>query len=157
VPSELNLKIGESATVNFAGGNKKLQVTVLSGSTRREYEYTSSFMQEPLNVPAKAGKVFYIFNVEVKNSGTTDAYFIISDFALIGSDGTKYDADLYLGDDALKIVGSLNAGTKQSGKILFEVPETIDKLKLVYNFGNVFDAKTKLVTWNFDKDDLTGK
>lgn len=143
-PTELELNIGETATTS------KLEVTVFSAEKNTFYEYYSDIFQETMTQDAKQGKTFILVDAEIKNVGSDSALVGVSDFSMTDSEGYSYDVEaLYLGDDGLDLFKELYQNQKIRGKILFEVPDDAEGLKLLYDFGNMFIGN-QLVSWNLE-------
>ena len=138
-PSELNLKVGETATTS------KIEVTVKSAKKVKEYEYYSDVLQQYYTRTAPPGKVFIIADVEIKNIGNSRAYVGASEFSVTDSEGYRYDPEYYLGEDRLDMVKELYQNQKMDGKVVFKVPKDAKGLKIQYDFGRF--TGVKLATW----------
>lgn len=140
-PTELNLKVGETAKTS------KIEVNVISAQKTKSYDYYSDIIKENMTQESKPGKVFFLIDSEIKNVGADRVYVGSSEFSITDSEGFKYDPEvLYYGDDGLEAFKELYQNQKMKGKILFEVPENANGLKLQYDFGNLFIG-TKLASW----------
>ncbi|HID40167.1 MAG TPA: DUF4352 domain-containing protein [Calditrichaeota bacterium] len=142
-PTELNLNIGETAKTS------KIEVTVFSAQKTKSYDYYSDIFKETMTEEAKPGKIFILVDAEIKNVGSNSVFVGSSEFSITDSEGYKYDPALYYGDDGLEMFKELYQNQKMRGKILFEVPENAQDLKLQYNFGNLFIG-TKLASWSIE-------
>jgi hypothetical protein len=140
-PTELNLRIGETAKTS------KIEVTVYSAQKTKSYDYYSDILEEIMTEDARPGKTFILVDAEIKNVGSDSAYVGSTEFSASDSEGYRYDPAFYYGDDGLEIIKQLYQNQKMRGKLLFEVPESAQNLKLQYNFGNLFTG-TKLASWS---------
>ena len=139
-PSELILKIGESAT--YSG----VQATVISAQKTNSYNYENSQNVMEMET-AKAGKIFILADLELKNVGS-DKDFLVGKFSVTDSEGYKYERSpniffIYKGIDRLKDQ-ELFPNQRSRGKLSFEVPENSQGLKLQYDFGRAW------VSWSIE-------
>jgi hypothetical protein len=142
VPTEINLKVGETARTSL------LEVTVASVQRASSYDYYSSFLGGNATQDANPGKVFFLVDAEIRYTGSDSAFVGSSKFSITDSEGFKYDPSLYLGQntDGLEMFKQLYQNQRMKGKILFEVPASAQGLKIVYDLGNLVTG-TKLVSW----------
>lgn len=143
VPTELNLKVGETAETS------KIEVTVILAKKTGYYEYYSDIFEETMIEEASPGKIFILAEIEIKNTGSNRAYVGSSEFSMTDSEGYRYDPELYYGNDGLEMFKELYQNQKMRGKVLFEVPEDTKGLKIQYDFGNLF-TKVKLASWELE-------
>lgn len=139
-PVELNLNIGETAKTS------KVEVTVFSAKKTKSYNYYSDVFKTNVTEEAKPGKIFILVDAEIKNVGSDRIFVGASEFSITDSEGYKYDPVFYLGNDKLEDFKELFQNQKMRGKVLFEVPEKAQNLRLQYDFGNLFTG-TKLASW----------
>lgn len=99
------------------------QVTVNSATTSPGSEF---------NKPQKAGDVFLVLNVTVKNL-TSQAQTISSliNFTLTDTTGQKYDGTIDT-DAGASLDGNVNAGSPLRGSLAYEVPTNIKKFQLAF-------------------------
>lgn len=146
-PTELNLKIGETAKTS------KIEVTVISAQKVKSYNYYSGFGQDPELKDAKKeadpGWLYVLVDAEIKNIGSDSAFVGYTEFSITDSEGYKYDPKMYFGNDGMDGFKELYNNQKMKGKILFEIPENSQNVKLQYNFGNLF-TETKLASWSIE-------
>ena len=140
-PVELNLNIGETAKTS------KVEVTVFSAKKTKSYNYYSDVFKTNVTEEAKPGKIFILVDAEIKNVGSDRVFVGASEFSITDSEGYKYDPIPYLGSDELETIKELYQNQKMRGKILFEVPEKAQNLRLQYDFGDLFIG-TKLASWS---------
>jgi len=143
IPTDLDLTIGETAS------NPERQVTVYSAQKKSTYTWGGSSSSYIFTENAKAGNTFIIIDAEVKNIGSDRMYASTGDFSMSDSEGNRFDPEYYLGDDGLGYSKELYKSQKTRGKVLFEVPQSANKLKLYYDFGNLFSG-TKLASWKIN-------
>lgn len=132
--SELILKVGETAKTS------EKEVTVFSAKRTKSYNYHSTISEENVVDNATVGKIFVLADVEIKNIGSGRVSVHTSSFSVTDSEGYKYEKKIYWGDDNLQFQ-LIYQNQKSRGKVLFEVPETAQNLKLQYDFD------TKRVSW----------
>lgn len=140
-PTELNLKVGETAKTS------KIEVSVISAQKANSYNYYSDILKETQREEAGPGKTYVLVDAEIKNVGSDSAFVGYTEFSITDSEGYKYDPTMYLGQDRLEAVKELYQNQKMKGKILFEIPENAKNIKLQYDFGNLFIG-TKLASWS---------
>ena len=143
VPTELSLKIGETAKTS------KIEVTVKAIEKTDCYEWYSDIVNQYYIQCAPEGKIYLLAEVEVKNIGSDRAYVGSSEFSATDSEGFRYDPELYLGEDGLDMFKELYQNQKMKGKVLFKVPEDAKGLKIQYDFGSLF-TKVKLASWELE-------
>ncbi len=150
-PNEL--RFGEGASFVDEQNTPAVEVTVFSGSIQKEYSRADD--TEPLEV-ARAGYVYYIFDVQFKNLGSHYFWYYGGDFYLMDKDGRKYEWGTYYGDDDLR-GADLPSYATDRGKIMFEVPENIVEPKLVYNerYSVGSENKDYAIIWTFEKSAIT--
>jgi len=140
--SELNLNVGEAATTS------KIEVTVFSADKEKSYEYYSTIYKENNTQETSPGNTFLLVDAEIKNVGSDSQYVGTTEFSMSDSEGYSYDPEfIYLGNDGMDAIKQLYTSQKMRGKILFEIPENTEGLKLHYDFGNLYIG-TKLATWS---------
>jgi len=144
-PTELNLRIGETART------AKIEVTVISAVKTKSYDYYSDILKETMQQEASPGKTFVLVEAEIKNVGADSAFVGSSEFSIADAEGYKYDPTLYYGQgtDGLEMIKQLYQNQRMRGKVLFEIPETAQSLKIQYDFGNLL-VGTKLAAWTLD-------
>ena len=135
---KIYLKVGESAE------NEYLKVTVISVEKTNLYEYYSETWGEILEKEPKSGNFFVLSEVEVENVGDEKEFANRRDFNIMDSEGYKYDTTKYYGDDELN-ENAILPGQRTKGKIIFEIPKNVIRLKMVYDFGGFSEAN--LVYW----------
>lgn len=136
-PSEIILKVGESAT------DTGIQATVISAQKTKSYNYENSQNEVKVET-AKSGKIFILADLEIKNVGS-EKVFPIGDFSVTDSEGYKYERSpnlifTYKGNDRLPDQ-ELFPNQKSRGKLSFIIPENAQGLKLQYDF------RTKWASW----------
>lgn len=92
---------------------------------------------------APPGEQYLIADVEMENVGESKEYISSGDFSAVDSENYRYDPGIYLGENDL-IFKELYPGDKVRGKLLFEVPDNAEGLKIRYDFG-FWDVK--LANW----------
>ena len=143
-PSELTLKIGETATTD------KIEITVISAKKERFYRYWYDALNQYLTQVAPQGYVYLIVEVEIKNVGADSVYVSNTNFNAIDSNGYRYDVDmLYMSEDRLETFQELYKNQKVRGKLLFKVPKDAKGLKIQYDFGSLLTG-VKLATWELE-------
>lgn len=142
-PSELTLNVGETAKTN------KIEVTVKSVEKVKHYQYYSDIVQQYYTQTAPQGKTFILADVEIKNIGNDRVFVGSSEFSVTDFEEYRYDPEMYLGEDGLDMFKELYQNQKMRGKVLFKVPDDAQKLKMQYDFGNLFTG-VKLATWNIN-------
>lgn len=142
-PVKLELTLGKGAVIN-----DELQVTVKSVVVTKYYSYFSEILNEKRGEFASKGKKFVIFEVEFKNVGKDTVYLTSSSFSLVDSEGNIYETSYQSG--AL-VFERLLPGTKKTGNVIFEIPETVEDTFLYYEVSSIFG--TKLVKWNYNMKD----
>lgn len=143
VPADVELSIGQIVSEHGK------QITVYSAQKVLSYTWTSSSINYQFNKKAKSGKTFVIVDAEVKNIGSDSIYVTYGDFSMGDSNGNRYDPEMYSGDDGLGLFKELYKNQKNRGKVIFEVPQNTNGLKLYYDFGYVFWG-TKIASWNIN-------
>ena len=141
--TELNLNIGETAQTS------KMEVTVISAEKTKYYVYYSDIFEETMTEVASPGKRLILTEIEIKNIGSDRAYIGSSEFSMTDSEGYRYDPELYYGNDGLEMFKELYQNQKMAGKVLFEVPEDANGLKIQYDFGSLF-TEVKLASWGLE-------
>lgn len=141
--TELNLKIGETAQTS------KMEVTVISAEKTKYYVYYSDIFEETMTEVASPGKRLILTEIEIKNIGSDRAYMGSSEFSMTDSEGYRYDPELYYGNDGLEMFKELYQNQKMVGKVLFEIPEDANGLKIQYDFGSLF-TEVKLASWGLE-------
>lgn len=142
-PTELNLKVGEIAKTS------KIEVNVITAQKVKSYTYYSDILEENQIEKVSPGKIYVLVEAEIKNVGSDRAYAGYTEFSITDSEGYKYDPTMYFGQDAMDAFKELYNNQKMKGKILFEIPESSQKVKLQYDFGNLF-TETKLASWSIE-------
>jgi len=141
VPTKIEINVGETAKTS------KIEVTVKSVEKTTEYEYcVASYCNME---SAKEGNIFLIADVEVKNVGADQVYFSVGDFSATDNEGSRYNTDVSLSEDAIEMITQLYQNQKVSGKVYFEVPENAEGLKIIYDFGNIITG-TDLASWEVE-------
>lgn len=142
-PTELNLKVGEIAKTS------KIEVNVITAQKVKSYNYYSDILEENQIQKVSPGKIYILVEAEIKNVGSDRAYVGYTTFSITDSEGYKYDPTMYFGTDGMDAFKELYNNQKMKGKILFEIPENSQKVKLQYDFGNLF-TETKLASWSIE-------
>ncbi|MCK5019061.1 MAG: DUF4352 domain-containing protein [Candidatus Peribacteraceae bacterium] len=142
MPDVLNLELGQSAKTS------ELAVTVLSAVKRDYYTYYSSILKEDIVEEVSPGKVFVFVDVEMKNIGENKVYAGGSLLSLKDSESFRHEpAVLYMGNDKLPLFNEMFPGENIKGKILFEISEDSEELKVIHDFSG-FIGPVKLASWN---------
>jgi len=135
--TELKLKIGETAKTS------RLEVTV------KEVFKAKVIGGEYENYWAKDSRIFVFVVVSMRNIDPKSKAWYVGpeDFAVSDENGRRYDVQYLSIEDYLE-GGDLNPNEYREGLIAFEVPEHVKKIKIKYDFGDLFRAK--LATWEVD-------
>jgi len=141
-PSELNLKIGETAKTS------ELEVTV-------ENVFKTRVIGDKYgNYWAKDGHVLILAHVIVKNVGSDSEHYVSpSDFSISDEAGRKYDQP-YMRIDGRFEGARLLPGEYAEGLIAFEVPENAKAVRIKYNFGFF---TVKLASWEAKMEEIPTK
>lgn len=124
--------VGEKATFD----DKSITLT----SIQRNYDTGNQFSQP------ESSKEFVLVNVEIDNNGSDSMDYNSYEFKMQDSNGVQLnEAPTALSDGQLDS-GSLAAGGKVTGKMVFEVPKGDAGLKLLYQSFSFFSNKT--ITFN---------
>lgn len=151
-PTELNLKIGEIAK------SSKIEVNVITAQKVKSYTYYSGFGQNPELKDAKAeaspGWLYVLVDAEIKNIGSDSVFvgyteFSIKDFFSEEGREDTFGPTMYYGTDAMERSKELYNNQKMKGKILFQIPENTQNVRLQYNFGNL-SPEAKLASWSIE-------
>ena len=142
-PTELNLKIGETAKTS------ELEVTIISAEMKRYYTYYSDFFNDPMTETSSPENIFIIVEADIKNIESDRSFVSSGDFSVTDSEGYRYDPELYAGKDGLEMFKELYSNQKVKGRVIFEVPKSANDLKIQYDFGNLFSG-TKLASWKVE-------
>lgn len=132
------LLLGETAKTS------EMEVTVISA------EGTTFYTEEDGDVEmTPSGKIFVIIDAEIKYIGTDSEYVYAGDFWLVDLEGYKYEyaSGTYSLENGFESV-TLYLNQKTRGKILFEVPEDVEGLKIQCDLGSYWEPY--LVSWGFE-------
>lgn len=139
-----NLKIGEAATKTvFYDASKyyggfEMEVSVLSVK-KVSIDKLNSYSFD-------SGKIFLIFDVEIKNVGAKRVLVASSDFSMSDSEGYHYDCDFSTKISELLSFQDLYPNEKMKGKLVFRVPENATNLRLLFGDG----IGNKLASWTVE-------
>ena len=138
-------KISLSFNIGQTASWKGIEVTVLSVGKTDSYSWTG-YSGDVYYTTPKPGNTFVLISVKVKQTGSGSEYIYSGDFWLVDSIGNKYDYDsgTYSMDGGLQST-TIYQGQQTSGKILFQVPDSLNGIKVQYNFGSLNPI---LATWN---------
>lgn len=140
-PEPQPFPIGLTLGVGSAANTAVLDVNVLSA------QVTKSYTSDDKTVTAPAGKTFIVIEAEIKQKGPLEIEVGRGKFFATDADMFDKYPSSYAGTDGL--VGStiLTGGESITGKAAFEVPEGLQGMKVVYEFGADITV-TNMVAWN---------
>jgi hypothetical protein len=140
--SESGFSIGESVVVSSG-----LRMMIKSVVVTPYYTYYSTTWNKKVGYVSSPGTNFVLFDVELENTGSSEIPVYRTDFSF-KDNGNIYNKVYYGGDDALELSSHLQPGTKRTGKLLFEVPDTIEDSSLVFDSSTV--SRNSTITWDYD-------
>ncbi|MBO0795123.1 MAG: DUF4352 domain-containing protein, partial [Ktedonobacteraceae bacterium] len=123
-------KVGDMV---IADDTWQVKVTSVKTATHGENEF-----DQP-----KAGHIFVIINVEMKNiSNETQSTSSLLMWTLRNTDGTEYDQDIFSGHSPN---GKIEAGGNSKGSLVYEVPTNVKSFLLNFESGL---GDSSLDVWN---------
>jgi hypothetical protein len=139
-PTEIAVAIGQTASGDNA------QATVWSARKVQAYNWSTSSSDYSYTEEAENGTVYLIIDAEVENTGSETLSPLTWDFSLGDGAGNQYEPGIYYGDESFGYQKELSRNQKARGKILFEIPEDAEDLKLYYDFGTRYGG-TQVASW----------
>ena len=120
-----NRQVGTTYKIDYM--SNKYEVTLV----KTAYDYASF-----------TGKQYLLAYFEIKNTGSSSAYFTPKIYAL-DADSEKYDSTIAFGlspeyEKTLSFIKELSPNTKTSGWAVIEVPDGVTGLDLYFEYTNIY-------------------
>lgn len=116
--------VGETIDID----SRKLTVN----SVERNYQTGNQFSQP------ESGKEFVLVNVTIENGSKSDLTYSTFNFQLQDTNGVKHNENIMALSEGRLNTGTLAAGGKVTGNLVYEVPKDDSELKLVFESGSLF-------------------
>ena len=127
--------------------SSRTRVTVLDMIIADSYEYDDPVSGGKAIKQAGAGKTFIISTLEIENTGTLRRSEGKWWARVIDAAGVIYQAQAYLGENALRNSVPLDSGGKMTGTVLHEVPKEATGLKLRYAMVKIPEVEVQDEKW----------
>ncbi len=116
--------VGETIDID----SRKLTVN----SVERNYQTGNQFSQP------ESGNEFVLVNVTIENGSNSDLTYSTFNFELQDTNGVKHNEQITAITEGRLNTGTLAAGGKVTGNLVYEVPKDDSGLKLVFESGSLF-------------------
>lgn len=116
--------VGETIDID----SRKLTVN----SVERNYQTGNQFSQP------ESGNEFALVNVTIENGSKSDLTYSTFNFQLQDTNGVKHNENIMALSEGRLNTGTLAAGGKVTGNLVYEVPKDDNGLKLVFESGSFF-------------------
>ncbi|MCT1774531.1 DUF4352 domain-containing protein [Brachybacterium sp. p3-SID957] len=113
----------EQTSGQYAGSTGEMEGMRLTvASTERTTELSDSLWS------AETGDEFFVVDLDVTNTGSEPLSVAMSEFSIVGADGTVYaaDEDVFMALEDPLIMEDVNPGITYTGTLVFEVPAGLE-------------------------------